>query len=135
MRSLAIKGDCETEASVAVRISEEDAGIAEVARQAMEALVRKYDRMGYDGARADLERTGNDFIAAVLAGFHADGNDARELLPTFEVLMTLMAFAKEALDRKASKDEDGDEGEYRIVEGERCPSPRATGAEGSSSPP
>jgi len=117
MRSLTVKGDGETEASVAVRISGEDADIGEVARQAMEAIVRKLDRWGYAEARADLERTGNDFIAAVLAGFHADGNDARELLPTFEVLMTLMTFAKEALDRKASKDGDGDEGEYRIVEG------------------
>ena len=128
MRSLTIKGDGETEASVAVRISgEEEAGTAKVARQAMEALVRQLDRKGYDGARADLERTGNDFVAAVLAGFHADGNDARELVPTFEVLMTLMTFAKEALDRNASEDEDGDEeedGEYRIVEeGERWPSP------------
>lgn len=126
MRGLTIKGDCETEASVAVRISgEEDEGMAETARLAMEALVRKLDRKGYDGARADLERTGNDFVAAVLAGFHADGNDARELIPIFEVLMTLMAFAKESLDRNASEGRP-DDGEYRIVEeGDRCRSASA----------
>ena len=115
-----------------VEVSGHDDGTLELADAAVDLLVRGVERRGYDRCRKALEEHGNDFIAGVLGGFHADGEGKDELLAVFHVLMALFDVAKRAL---GVEDGPGDEGEYRIVEGERCPSPRATAAEGSSSPP
>ncbi len=117
-----------------VEVSGHDDGTLELADAAVDLLVRGLERRGYDRCKAALQEHGNDFIAGVLGGFHADGEGKDELLAVFHVLMGLFDVAKRAL---GLPPEGGDEdGGYRIVEeGERCRSPSATVAEGSSSPP
>lgn len=115
-----------------VEVSGHDEDVLDLADAAIDLLIRGVEKRGYGRCRKALEEHGNDFIAGVLGGFHADGEGREELVVVFHVLMGLYEVAKRALgveDRPA-------DGEYRIVEeGERCRSPSATGAEGSSSPP
>ena len=114
-----------------VEVSGHDDHVLALSDAAVDLLIKGVERRGYDRCRKALEEHGNDFVAGVLGGFHADGEGKEELVVVFHVLMALLDVAKRALDIEDRPDE----GEFRIVEGERCPSPRATVAEGSSSPP
>ena len=115
-----------------VEVSGHDDEMHALADAAVGLLIRGVEARGYDRCRKALEEHGNDVVAGILGGFHADGEGKEELLVVFDVLMALYDVAKRAL----GVEDRPDEGEFRIVEeGERCPSPRATGAEGSSFPP
>jgi hypothetical protein len=115
-----------------VEVSGHDDEMHALADAAVGLLIRGVEARGYDRCRKALEEHGNDVVAGILGGFHADGEGKEELTVVFHVLMALFDVAKRALGVEDGQ-EDGDEGEYRIVEGERCRSPSATGAEGSSS--
>lgn len=115
-----------------VEVSCHDDHVLALSDAAVDLLIKGVERRGYDRCRKALEKHGNDFVAGVLGGFHADGEGKEELVVVFHVLMALLDVAKRALD---VEDRPEDEGEFRIVEGERCPSPRATAAEGGSSHP
>ena len=116
-----------------VEVSGHDDHVLDLADAAVDLLIKGVERRGYGRCREALEEHGNDFIAGILGGFHADGEGKEELVVVFHVLMALFDVAKRAL---GVEDRPEDEGEYRIVEeGDRCRSPSATVAEGSSSPP
>ena len=116
-----------------VEVSGHDEDVLDLADAAIDLLIRGIEKRGYDLCRKALEEHGNDVVAGILGGFHADGEGREELAVVFHVLMGLYEVAKRAL---GVEDRPEDEGEFRIVEeGERCRSPSATAAEGSSSPP
>lgn len=115
-----------------VEVSGHEGHVLALSDAAVDLLIKGVEARGYDRCRKALQEHGNDFVAGVLGGFHADGEGKEELVVVFHVLMALLDVAKRAL---GVGDRPGDEGEFRIVEGERCPSPRATAAGASSSPP
>lgn len=115
-----------------VEVSGHEDHVLALSDAAVDLLVKGVEKRGYDRCRTALQEHGNDVVSGILGGFHADGEGKEELVVVFHVLMALLDVAKRALD---VEDRPEDEGEFRIVEGERCRSPSATGAEGSSSPP
>lgn len=96
-----------------VEVSGHDEDVLDLADAAVDLLVRAVERRGYDRCRKALEEHGNDFIAGVLGGFHADGEGREELTVVFHVLMALFDVAKRALGVEGRPE---DEGEFRIVE-------------------
>lgn len=97
-----------------VEVSGHDDDVLDLADAAVDLLIRGIEKRGYDLCRKALEEHGNDFIAGILGGFHADGEGKEELTVVFHVLMALLDVAKRALD----VEDRPDEGEFRIVEGD-----------------
>lgn len=95
-----------------VEVSGHDEDVLDLADAAIDLLMRGIEKRGYGLCRKALEEHGNDFIAGVLGGFHADGEGREELAVVFHVLMGLYEVAKRAL----GVEDRPDEGEYRIVE-------------------
>lgn len=96
-----------------VEVSGHDEDVLDLADAAVDLLIKGVERRGYDRCRKALEEHGNDFIAGILGGFHADGEGKEELTVVFHVLMGLYEVAKRAL---GVEDRPEDEGEFRIVE-------------------
>lgn len=96
-----------------VEVSGQDDDVLALQDAAVGLLMRGVEKKGYDLCRKALEEHGNDFIAGILGGFHADGEGREELTVVFHVLMALFDVAKRALGVEGRP---GDEGEFRIVE-------------------
>ena len=96
-----------------VEVSGHDEDVLHLSDAAVDLLIKGVERRGYDRCRKALEEHGNDFIAGILGGFHADGEGKEELVVVFHVLMALFDVARRAL---GVEDRPGDEGEFRIVE-------------------
>lgn len=98
-----------------VEVSGHEDHVLALSDAAVDLLVKGVEKRGYDRCRKALEEHGNDVVAGILGGFHADGEGKEELVVVFHVLMALLDVAKRALD---VEDRPEDEGEFRIVEGD-----------------